>query len=474
MSRFERIIWIDASSRVTIEQSYKDIAIEKGLDGTVEAVLRWLSASAQEWLLLFDNCETPEDLNGLLPNGEHGNIIYTSRNPALGHSLPTEAVSKIDGMESRDAVTLLLKASRLNERDEGLRRLATPIVHELGFLALAIDIAGASIHMGESCLEDYVDVFCSRREEMLKYPTYKGASMHNQAVYTTWDISYVAIERAAKGRDPQRSRDSATALQILMVFAFLHNEGIMEEMFKRAAESQEPAKWPSTENNGDENVNLFNRTLQLESGGIWNPFLFRKGISTLLSYSLIRKDELGKFFSIHVLVHSWARDRIPQPGRLSCLLATREFLASSTSWRYRTEDYAFRRRLLPHIRACEKYGGGKGFLLESHEQGSKFALVFSEAGQWKEAEELFAQVMETRKRALGEEHPDTLTSMANLASTYRNQGRWKEAEELQAKELKICSRVLGEEHPSTLTSMANLASMYRNQGRWKEAEELFV
>jgi hypothetical protein len=182
LSRFERIIWIDASSRVTIEQSYKDIAIEKGLDGTVEAVLRWLSASAQEWLLLFDNCETPEDLNGLLPNGEHGNIIYTSRNPALGHSLPTEAVSKIDGMESRDAVTLLLRASRLNERDDGLRRLATPIVHELGFLALAIDIAGASIHMGESCLEDYVDVFRSRREEMLKYPTYKGASMHNQAV----------------------------------------------------------------------------------------------------------------------------------------------------------------------------------------------------------------------------------------------------------------------------------------------------
>ena len=34
------------------------------------------------------------------------------------------------------------------------------------------------------------------------------------------------------------------------------------------------------------------------------------------------------------------------------------------------------------------------------------------------------------KRMLGAEHPDTLTSMANLASTYRNQGRWKEAEEL--------------------------------------------
>jgi hypothetical protein len=31
-------------------------------------------------------------------------------------------------------------------------------------------------------------------------------------------------------------------------------------------------------------------------------------------------------------------------------------------------------------------------------------------------------VMETRKRVLGEEHPDTLSSMANLASMSQNQG----------------------------------------------------
>jgi hypothetical protein len=39
--------------------------------------------------------------------------------------------------------------------------------------------------------------------------------------------------------------------------------------------------------------------------------------------------------------------------------------------------------------------------------------------------------MEKRKQVLGDDHPDTLTSMANLASTYRNLGRWKEAETLQ-------------------------------------------
>ncbi|KZL79726.1 tpr domain protein, partial [Colletotrichum incanum] len=54
--------------------------------------------------------------------------------------------------------------------------------------------------------------------------------------------------------------------------------------------------------------------------------------------------------------------------------------------------------------------------------------------------------------------------MANLASTYWNQGRWKEAEELEVRVMEMRKRVLGDEHPDTLTSIANLASTYRDQG----------
>src|SRR5947209_9500053 len=43
----------------------------------------------------------------------------------------------------------------------------------------------------------------------------------------------------------------------------------------------------------------------------------------------------------------------------------------------------------------------------------------------------FVKVMEKRKRILGPEHPDTLSSMDNLALTYWNQGRWEEVEELE-------------------------------------------
>jgi len=38
------------------------------------------------------------------------------------------------------------------------------------------------------------------------------------------------------------------------------------------------------------------------------------------------------------------------------------------------------------------------------------------------------QVVETRRRVLGAEHPSTLASIASLASTYGSQGQWKEAE----------------------------------------------
>ena len=67
------------------------------------------------------------------------------------------------------------------------------------------------------------------------------------------------------------------------------------------------------------------------------------------------------------------------------------------------------------------------------------------------------QVMETRKAVPGPEHPDTLTSMANLALTFWNKGRWTEAEKLFMQVMEKRKIAL---EPETLTSMSNLASTY--------------
>jgi hypothetical protein len=80
--------------------------------------------------------------------------------------------------------------------------------------------------------------------------------------------------------------------------------------------------------------------------------------------------------------------------------------------------------------------------------------------------------METRKTELGPEHPNTLTSMANLASTYQNQGRWMEAEKLEVQVMETSKTVLGPEHPDTLTNMWNLSHTWKKQGRDSHALEL--
>jgi Flp pilus assembly protein TadD len=74
-------------------------------------------------------------------------------------------------------------------------------------------------------------------------------------------------------------------------------------------------------------------------------------------------------------------------------------------------------------------------------------------------------VVETRKEKLGHDHPSTLNSMNNLASTYKIQGRWDEAEKLNMQVMETRKEKLGHDHPSTLNSMNNLASTYKIQGR---------
>ncbi|CAE6436387.1 unnamed protein product [Rhizoctonia solani] len=74
--------------------------------------------------------------------------------------------------------------------------------------------------------------------------------------------------------------------------------------------------------------------------------------------------------------------------------------------------------------------------------------------------------------SLGEEHPQTLGAMSNLASTYARLGRFDAAETWDRRALEIQKRVLGDKHPETLRTMENLASTYANLSRFSEAEEL--
>jgi hypothetical protein len=110
----------------------------------------------------------------------------------------------------------------------------------------------------------------------------------------------------------------------------------------------------------------------------------------------------------------------------------------------------------------------------------EWALLLYEAasfawirGNFADSEKMAEKSTTARKKSLGLEHPDTLTSMANLVLIYLDQGRYKEAEKLGLQVVETQKRVLGLECHDTLTSIDSLASIYQHLRRWKEAEQLW-
>jgi tetratricopeptide (TPR) repeat protein len=102
-----------------------------------------------------------------------------------------------------------------------------------------------------------------------------------------------------------------------------------------------------------------------------------------------------------------------------------------------------------------------------------FAGLLHAQGKLIEAEPLFRESLALRRLLLGSNHPDTLTSINNLAELWRCQGKLIEAEPLYWQALEGRRRLLGNDHPDTLTSINNLAELLRCQGKQIEAEPLF-
>lgn len=101
-----------------------------------------------------------------------------------------------------------------------------------------------------------------------------------------------------------------------------------------------------------------------------------------------------------------------------------------------------------------------------------FCSFFKDQGRYELSEQMAQHTLKRRTKALGKEHPDTLTSMNNLAYLLENQGKYDAAEPLYRETLQLREKVLGKEHSNTLMSMNNLAYLLGIQGK-DDAEALY-
>ena len=182
--RLSHVFWVDASSVESISMSLRGIssipAAQACLDDSVESVLQWMSGIQEEWLIVFDNADVLPVyvVEKFIPPGSRGNILITSRNRSIGRLVLSENIVEVDEMEEADAITLLLKASRLDASARHIE-VAKNIVTELGCMPLAVDQAGAYIEAGRCSIDKYLQQLSLHRQTLMSDATLRGASNYD-------------------------------------------------------------------------------------------------------------------------------------------------------------------------------------------------------------------------------------------------------------------------------------------------------
>ena len=91
----------------------------------------------------------------------------------------------------------------------------------------------------------------------------------------------------------------------------------------------------------------------------------------------------------------------------------------------------------------------------------------------RDAKPLYERALAIREKALGAEHPDTSTSLNNLAGLLGSQGDYAAAKPLYERALAIREKALGAQHPATGTNLNNLAHLLASQGDYAGAKPLY-
>ena len=435
------VFWADASSAETLSDSYRTFAVDLGwvaLETLMEdAVKSWFSrvASLSGWLLILDNADDPEDIDHLVPSSASGHVLITTRhqNPGWGGSpLP------VDVMPAEQAVDFLLNRSRRKAQE---KKAAERLVRALGYLPLALEQAAAYLAQTRMIrIAEYLKRFDKQQiaftEKAQSKRPLKGD--YEKTVATTWEISFEKLPESAR--------------EALLALAFLNPENIPLELFHEG-EHLGPAM---------AELDLSDRFVIQD-----------EVIEPLSAYSFIEVHDEGQLISVHRLVQAVMLDRLSRDGRLEesfkrLVTALDELLTADPR---SPSNWPAYERWIQHIQRTMIFWN----LSEGPYQSwlwNRVAHFAWSAGRSKDARLLLTQQLEGFRRSLGDEHPDTLTLINNLAETLRVLGKAKAAKDLHQEALDVKRRVLGDEHPETLVSINNLALALLALGKMQAARDL--
>jgi tetratricopeptide (TPR) repeat protein len=207
-------------------------------------------------------------------------------------------------------------------------------------------------------------------------------------------------------------------------------------------------------------------------------------LAKLFSFSLIARKRINKYFSIHPLVHSWARERLDQPTKGEMArTALRMVCASLKSWEIWTtgirepQDWQYERLVATHLttvlRLCEKESP-IALYADLSPEVVKLAHTYFYAGDYAAADQLYSLIIAKAKETLQPNDPDYLRLAHGSATVKRFIGSAQEPA-CQALYESVLEerRKLDVDGLDTLATVQSLAVLYRHQGRLVKAVELY-
>ncbi|SCB65545.1 unnamed protein product [Fusarium graminearum] len=473
-TEYNATFWIQADHTASVDRDF--LAIYRLLVDTTQPlsdpkpedvkreVLGWFARASEKYLVIFDGADslhqTDEDfvdLSQYCPGSSNTHIIITSRSSIAKSRSTFEGVS-VEELEEAQSVELFLACAEIQPEREDVLAETKLIVHELGYLALAVSMAGRYVSQTprlSSNLSAYLDEFRSRRRDLLSEIPDKLVARYHHSVMTVWETSYDAV-----------SKQLPEAGRLMTLLCFIHYDDIFLELFglDRDPGSTAVAPWMSA-------LGCQTRV---------DVHQLEKCFWVLEKYSLCQRKKMKTSYSIHRLVHAWGYDRLKsdkdEVERLwyaaSQLLD--DYIKTSSD---RQDGPVTKLRVVPHLtdnihsfkNISRINDWNKVDWLEAVE---RFGFFFAKVGRWNDAAISRREVLKKRQRILGDEHPDTISAMNNLATTLSDQGKLDEAALMQKEVLKKRQRILRDEHPDTISAMNNLANTLGDQGKLDEAASM--
>jgi len=468
------VFWIHAGNKIQFEQDYRKLyqlikpPKQEEPVGDIRPIVKdWLeSPESGDWILVLDNADDKLDFfpvqnislgqsDGLakfIPNNPNGTVIVTTRDRDVADQLANRNVLHKEPMDLEEAGLLYFtyypEAAEFTY-DESILQL----LNELHYIPLAIVHAASYLRLNPSTSPSrYLELLSSARDEQLrlleprKIGTFQQRYLSKPHNDVRRDASAGIVRATVSITFRQVDEQSPLASSLLKLMASVDYRSIPHELLARS---------------------------ELENSN--NETALGEALNKLISYSLLvcTDSDDGKTYEMHPSIHQSGKESLSALEMATTVQRTAGALHGIISKsNFTMGNWSMWRVYLAHISALSRNVKTESVqTARIHHYMSEYLLF---VGRYHEAEDPCRRSAKLFTKFLGQEHPDTLTSIYNLAMIYQFQRQWKEAEEISVQLVETTKRVLGQEHSHTLTRMGNLASIYYMQGRMKEAEELEV